>query len=272
MNRKRILITIIGVLTIVGLTVPIGLIIANQKPPAIYLALGDSLAVGVGASVPENKGYVPQFKQRATANTDLENLAVSGENSSTFISDGQLASAVAAIADPDTDIKVVTIAIGGNDLLALLSPDAPCTIDPTSVDCLQAVQVTLGTFAANYTQIVGTLSAALANDAGEEKFIVTTFYNAYDGTGNPVELTADFALLGADLSIDCGALDNPINTGLNDLITCIGSAAGATGVDVHPLFDGNALDLTHISEGDIHPNDKGHKAIGKALADAVKAD
>ena len=102
MNRRLLVFAIVSVFTIVGLVVTQGQILADPKPPAIYVALGDSLAVGVGATVTEKKGYVPQFKKRATANTDLVNLAVSGENSSTFISSGQLASAVAAIADPST--------------------------------------------------------------------------------------------------------------------------------------------------------------------------
>ena len=132
MNRKRLVISIVGVLTIIGLAVPLGLILANQKPPAIYVALGDSLAVGVGATEPEEEGYVPQFKKRATANADLVNLAVSGEDSRTFISSLQLERAVAAIADPSTNTKVVTLGIGANDLLAVLAPGKPCTVDPSS--------------------------------------------------------------------------------------------------------------------------------------------
>ena len=272
MNRKRLVIAIIGMFVIIGLATPIGLILAKQ-PPAIYVALGDSLTVGVGATEPEKKGYVPQFKQRATANTNLVNLAVSGENSSTFISNGQLASAVAAIADPSTDTEVVTLGIGANDLLAVLAPGKPCTVDPASLACQASVQVALGAFASNYGDIVGQLAAALTAQSGDETFLVVTFYNAFDGTGNPLDPITDLALLGADLVIDCNALViNPANTGLNDLIACIGAGAGAEVVDIQPLFDDIALDLTHIGEGDIHPNDKGHKVVGKAMADAAKTN
>ncbi|MCH7908443.1 MAG: nitronate monooxygenase, partial [Candidatus Hydrogenedentes bacterium] len=117
-----------------------------------------------------------------------------------------------------------------------------------------------------------TLAAALAAQPGDETFLVVTFYNPFDGTGSPLDPITDLALLGADLVIDCGALGNPANTGLNDLIACIGAGAGAEVVDIQPLFDDIALDLTHIGEGDIHPNDQGHKAIGKALTEAAKTD
>ena len=36
-------------------------------------------------------------------------------------------------------------------------------------------------------------------------------------------------------------------------------------VDLHPLFDGKAVALTHIADGDIHPNDSGHEVISDAV-------
>ena len=53
--------------------------------------------------------------------------------------------------------------------------------------------------------------------------------------------------------------------GLNDIITCAGGLMGAEIVDIHPLFNGAAPELTHITEGDIHPNNDGHQAIADAV-------
>jgi len=272
MHRRVLVLAIVSVFVFVGLVATQGNILADPKPMTTYVALGDSLSIGVGATDPAKKGLVQQFKKRATAHMDLTNLSVSGEDSSTFIGSGQLANAVAAIANPSTDTQAVTLGIGGNDLLSLLDPGSPCVVAPSSLACQLFVGAVLSTFASNYTLIIGTLATELASDPGDETFLVMAFYNGFDGTGSPFEPLADATLLGADGVIDCSALGNPVNVGLNDLIACIGAGAGATVVDLHPLFDGIASDLTHIGEGDIHPNDKGHKAIGKALADAAKTD
>jgi hypothetical protein len=48
---------------------------------------------------------------------------------------------------------------------------------------------------------------------------------------------------------------------MNDTITCVGAAFGATPVDVYPTFEGKGLELTHIAEGDIHANDSGYAQI-----------
>jgi len=58
---------------------------------------------------------------------------------------------------------------------------------------------------------------------------------------------------------------DPANIGLNDLITCIGESFGVTVVDIYPLFEGKATTLTHILEGDIHPNDIGYAVIAEAF-------
>src|SRR5215207_1092499 len=95
---------------------------AAPEPSEIYLALGDSLAVGIGATNPARLGYVAHVFRVAHARPagsvdQLRNLAVGGETSGTFISSGQLAQAVAAIRQPSSDVRLVTLNIGGNDFL-----------------------------------------------------------------------------------------------------------------------------------------------------------
>src|SRR5688500_3155862 len=61
-----------------------------------YPALGDSLAVGVGATRPQETGYVARLFAEQSAVEELRNLAVSGETSGSMIRNGQLASAIEA--------------------------------------------------------------------------------------------------------------------------------------------------------------------------------
>ena len=243
--------------------------VVHAAPPsvAIHLALGDSLAVGIGATNPENRGYAGRFNR--FLKLSLANLAVSGETSTTFINGGQLEAAIAAITDPETDIAVVTLDIGGNDLLDLLG-SVPCALDPTGLDCQMIIADALTTFVGKYIASIVTLTGALAADPGEESVLVMTYYNPFDGTGSVFEAPVDVALLGTDGVIDCAANADPANVGLNDLIACIGSSFGAIVVDTHPLFDDEALELTHIAEGDIHPNNDGYAVIANAFKDTFK--
>jgi lysophospholipase L1-like esterase len=259
------------------LNVSLGLLMttgtATAKSPSIYLALGDSLAWGDGASVPTRTAYVPRLDGYFHGNagtTDLLNLAVRGENTSSFIA-GQLNAALASIADPATDTGVVTLSIGGNDLGDLLSVP-PCSADPGSAACQLAVYTAMVGVATKVPVIVGSLQAALAADPGEEKLFVITYWNAFGGTGSPFEVPIDFALLGSDLTIDCAANQvDATKVGLNDLLACIGMALGAVVVDLYPAFGDNALIYTHIAEGDFHPNDDGYAVIAQAHRQADRA-
>src|SRR5688572_24230375 len=80
-----------------------------------YLALGDSLAVGVGATRQDEGGYVARL-YRALSSPDgvpratgLVNLAIGGETSSSMIASGQLAAAVDAIREADPPVALVTL-------------------------------------------------------------------------------------------------------------------------------------------------------------------
>jgi lysophospholipase L1-like esterase len=242
---------------------------ADTSHHGVYLALGDSLATGVGATDPARLGYVPRlsdyFHGTAHAGTDtLLNVGEAGATSTTLVSGGQLTKAVAAIDDPTTDVRVVTLDIGGNDFLRLLAPGSPCSVNPNSLTCQQAVTTTLTTFAQNYTYILQQLTAALGREPGGGSIMVMTYYNFLSGTGNPLEATVNTVLLGADQKIDCGT---PTATwGLNGIITCIGQQYGAVVADVYPRFVGKGPTLTHVAEGgDFHPNNAGYAIIANTF-------
>ena len=113
--------------------------IAQEGPP-VYLALGDSLAVGVGASDPSTMGYVARAyaslrtsERFGESGLELVNLGVAGATSTDLVqSGGQLDSAIEEIRsrrenDSATDdVEIITIDIGGNDLLSLVTPGSPC--------------------------------------------------------------------------------------------------------------------------------------------------
>jgi lysophospholipase L1-like esterase len=257
-------------LTII-LTLSVGLLViagtaAAKASPSVYLALGDSLAWGDGASIPTRTAYVPRldgYFQGHLGTTNLLNLAVRGETTGSFLA-GQLGDAMASIADPSTDTAVVTLSIGGNDVGDLLSVP-PCNTDPTGGSCQFAVYTALVGVSTNFPVIVGSLQAALASDPGDERIFVITYWNAFGGTGSPLEVPVDYTLLGSDLTVNCAANQlDPGRIGLNDLLACIGIALGAVVVDLYPVFGDDALTYTHIAEGDIHPNDDGYALIAQA--------
>lgn len=241
------------------------------QPNGLYLALGDSLAIGDGASDWDTTGYVPLMADyyAGTSHGDakaLLNLGVRGETTTSFLA-GQLATAVGAILDPATDTRVVTLSLGGNDVGSLLNdPADACVANPVGETCREQVAAALGTVFTNFPTILGTLQWALAQDPGVEAVYVLTVFNPFGGTGTPFEVPIDGALLGADLTVDCPALVQPSNVGLNDIIACTSAALGAEPVDGYGAIGDRALALTHIGEGDFnsHPNDAGYAAIAKA--------
>ncbi len=242
-----------------------GVAFANGGPPAAtYLALGDSVALGDGASDPATTAYVPlfhEFLREDNPALQLVNLGTWGETSDSFIIDGQLDDALDTIADPDRDVQVVTLHLGGQDLVA---PLLYCmyVVGPGE-QCEAAFVAALGNFADNYEDILGELTAALAADAvpGNEVVYVQTAYNPFEGS--PLEDLGAFGLLGFEQELPSGCGD----VGLNDSIVCIGGdLLGATVVDDYPLVTGHIPVLTEmIEEGDANPNDLGHALLADAL-------
>jgi acyl-CoA thioesterase I len=273
MDQKSFRWWILGLLTLALTLQPDG---AGAQAPqrGVYLALGDSLAYGVGATDPSRLGYVRRLFDsfHGTAHggvSTLVNLSVPGETSTSLRSGKQLSDALAAISDPSTDIRVVTLDIGGNDLLALLGPGSPCLPDPNGTPCQQALATALSTFASNYAVILAQLTTALAADPGDEKIMVMTYYNHLSGTGSPFEAILDKALLGPDLTINCAAPQ--ITWGLNDIIYCVGTQSGAVVVDVYPRFVGKGPTLTHVQEGgDFHPTNAGYAMIANTFMGASR--
>ncbi|OGO54778.1 MAG: hypothetical protein A2Z32_07405 [Chloroflexi bacterium RBG_16_69_14] len=264
---RRVLILLASLSLTVALATPVA---AARPAPTVYLALGDSLAWGDGASVPAHTGYVPRlagyFQGARHGGADvLVNLGVGGASTGSLLAD-QLPDAINVIADPSTDTRVVTISVGGNDLLDLVNDlDDPCVVDASSGTCQTLLFLAMYGVATNMPQILATLQAWLAADPGDEKIFVLLPYNAFSGTGHPLADQIGLAMRGNDMAIDCAANADPANVGLDDILACTAASFGAVVVDSYPLFEGRMLELTHMAEGfNVHPNDEGYEVIAKA--------
>jgi lysophospholipase L1-like esterase len=240
--------------------------------PAGYLALGDSYAAGTGATAPAAGGYAARvaaaLEARGRRRFDYVNLAVSGTTSAAFVGDfvargrrgagtSQLARAVQTLTGRRVD--VVTLQVGGNDVLGLLAPGQPCAGELITTDaCLVTAQRTLAEVTA--PDLVVTVDALVRAARPGTQLVVLTYPNPLAlGTGSVPELRVDFVLRGLNaLLVAVVARAHPAAAGRGVKLTV---------VDVYPLFAGRAVALTHVLDTppDIHPTDAGHAVIAEAV-------
>lgn len=242
---------------------------AASPDAPLYLALGDSLAAGVGASEPAQTGYVglvfdalrvdPASPYRES-DLALLNLGDPGETTtSMLVSGGQLEKALAEIEgrrDDDVagnEVVVITIDIGANDFIPLVQGDSPCLPNPLSGACQEAAMSALATFRSNFADIMRRLRAA----AGPEVDIVAVgLYNPLSGTGGPFDAVGDTAVELFNSTVAAAAAERDIR---------------AIFADVFIFFDGRGPELTHIAElpPDVHPNDGGYYLMAQAVVTAL---
>ena len=263
-----------GLVLAVVAALTVGMTIGCGPDTTNYIAIGDSIAEGRGATDQETLDYVGLFNDFYETDHDgperLTTYEQDGETSCSVIAN-QVVKAAAVIRDDETDVGVVTVTIGGNDFLPLTTEE-PCASSPTGGECRTIVAIAMTNFSVNFPAVRNDLKTALDSDPGDEQLLVTTYYNPYRGTGSPFELVTDGILFGPDGTIDCAANATDFTKGgLNDMITCFAAAAGATADDLYPVITERALTHTHIATGGIHPNDEGYKLIVGAVIMAYKA-
>jgi len=235
----------------------------------LYLALGDSLAAGVGASEPAQTGYVGLVFEALRTEPDspfrdsdlaLLNLGVSGETTTSMLaSDGQLEKALAEIesrrgdAVDGNEVAVITVDIGANDFIPLVQGGSPCLPNPLSSSCQEAAESALTTFQSNFADIMSRLRAAAGSDA---PIVALGLYNPLSGTGGPFDAVGDTAVALFNGAVAATAADPDVQAGLADVL---------------PLFRDRGAQLTHIAElpPDVHPNDSGYYLMAQAVVVAL---
>jgi lysophospholipase L1-like esterase len=239
----------------------------SAEAPA-YLALGDSLAFGIGATNPAAEGYVglvhfelQSVREYAEQGLELENVSQPGATSGDMLEpDGQLDQAIAKIEERqeetaerddgvDTQVEIISIDIGGNDLLSLAAADSPCIVDVSTAECREAITETLGNLQSNLATILGRLRAA----APDAQIYVIDLYNPYSGTGDERELIANVGVQQVNGVIGAVVSDENLRAEL---------------VPIYELFVDRGTQW--IASDGIHPNDPGHRVIAEALMAALQ--
>ena len=241
---------------------------AASPQPSLYLALGDSVAAGVGAQPAASEGYVAELHALLTAarrcgrgqalgcDLDLVNLAVPGATTGTLISQ-QLPEAVRLLQErngnstPVDDVELITIDIGGNDVFRPVL--SACAL-PQAPSCLAAIQAALTQVATNYQTILSALRAAAGPDT---TIAVMAYYNPLPAC----QLSALTPL--ADLVLEGGG---PLPAGLNDIIRSQAAASDAVVAETAPLI--GVDDLVGGTDC-LHPNNSGHDDIAAAFAAVI---
>jgi lysophospholipase L1-like esterase len=225
----------------------------NEDAPQIegggvYLALGDSIAEGEGASDPETTDYVARVAAGIAEGTgeaaEVESLADGGATTQALI-DTQLAPAIERL--ESGDVRLVTVTIGGNDLFQY-SAQPSCVEDPTDPAC--PLEEGLFGVEQNLDRILGELRSA----AGDAPVVINVYPQLFSGSGHSFESSAEKAF---DL--------------LNGVILAVAERNEVLIADPRPEFQERSLDFTHIREEppDFHPNDKGHRVIADAFLNVL---
>ena len=208
----------------------------------VMLALGDSVAAGIGAGhVSEGCMWLLADRLRALRpDLELAHLAIPSESSASMLSPGgQMDRAEAAIAgavQAGRSVGPVALSIGGNDVMeaALVGDD----------EALRQLDENLGT-------ILRRLDAALR--AGGQRLAdvaaLQTIYNPFEA------LPPDDA--------DLMAPRRASRTGFNAILRRTAQNMGVRVVDVSALFRGRSLELTWVRTGDMHPTGEGHALIAE---------
>ncbi len=214
-----------------------------------YVALGDSVAAGWGASDQATRGYVGVLGAALGVGTPF-NFGVAAQTSTTLRGQ-QLTDALAKINDP-SDTTLVTIDIGANDFY---------------VEHCQAGWDTGCPLRANLAATLDDLLNALANDPGKETLATMAYYNPYAGEGTQEERDWDTNLFGANGVLN--ATDKGADVGVNDVILQESKKRGLPMANPYPYFE--IAKQAWIANDRVHPNDDGHAAIAQTFCEVIPA-
>ena len=236
---------------------------AEEAPTPAYVSIGDALAFGVGVQDSTAQGFVPlahraiqtsaEYRDRGL---ELINLAAAGAVSGDLLLEGgQVDAAIQEVekrlADDveDNSVEIISVTIGANDLLSLVTVSSPCLADPEGEECLQTFAAALSDLQMNLGETLERLREA----APAARILVVGLANPYSGTGDELEETIGIAI-GQANGVIAGVAGDP--------------ALDVTVVEIAELFEGRGGQW--ISAGGIHPNEAGHRVIAEALVAAFE--
>ena len=205
--------------------------------PLTYVSLGASLAVGVGASDPRERGYAPLYRDFLEEQTGREvrlvQLGISGETTGSFINapESQLVRAETTLRENPG--AAVTLSIGANDLLRKAN----------GTDAER--EAALVRYAENLDYILRTLKGA--SDPAPE-ITVLAIYNPAPGS-----FTDEWA------------------GRLNDEVRAVARRNGARVAAADLAFRGHETEYSHYDQysRDIHPTDAGYEVLAHTFAEAT---
>jgi lysophospholipase L1-like esterase len=251
---------------------------ADNGSTHYFLAMGDSLAQGYQPDFPtsayRDDGYVALLASALRAGDPklaLENISCGGESSVSMIGGSlspevasscgtptfyrhqyphrtQLAEALSFLESHKGKVSLITIDIGGNDLM-------PCLENNLPSGCLQTV---LERLAADLDTILAQIQAV----APGTRIVGMTYYDPF----------ACLWYAGSGGQLQAGALSTIVQL-LNSVLASVYAAHGVAVADVAGAFDVGAFpesadasrDMTWFCSadhpGDVHPNDAGYVLI-----------
>ena len=226
-----------------------------------YLAIGDSLTEGVGASE-ASRNFPTRFHQYLNQTFGvplrLENIGISGESSANLMqgAPSQLDRAIQIVSDlendgdPNTRVHVISLTMGANDVFPVLK-GPKCFSNPVGVACEAELDSAVALFEQNMDLVMDRLTQVLPPDT---LVLIMRYYNPFNfGTG----------LIFEDVSQD--TVDK-----LNLAVDRVAQKYGMTVADVGALYGDLAFGITHIGQGDIHPTDEGYAVMTRAFQDSYE--
>lgn len=226
----------------------------SQDAP-LYLALGDSLAFGVGADSPSTQGYVAltadvlRAGPFAGSGLDVRNVSVPGATSADILRPGDQVNQAVAEIEARGGAEIISIDIGANDLLALAGNSSPCLDEPSGQACQDALGAMLAGLQANLSTALHRLREA----APEARIYVFDLYNPYSGSGDAREIIAAVGVQQVNGVITASARDPEVDV---------------TFVSIHDVFEGRASQW--ITSDGIHPNNDGYRVLAEGLIAAIE--
>ncbi len=291
--KKRIL-SILLALCMTALLMPMTVLATGKT----YLALGDSISTGYGLANATTEAFPAIIKSQLGDRYTLVNKAVNGETTASLLSRLSTAEYQNAVAAAD----LITITIGGNDLMALLYQflademnmtveQMKASLESGSADMTMftavANAINNGSFVPTEAQIsaiavkfMAVISAIKALNVNAT-IIVTTQYDPYKHLTNQVNsLYEHLPLFAPDYIPLADAILNlstTIKTALSTLNNMLYAGSGYLVADVYAAFDGSTRQLCHASliterfmvtsvNLDFHPNASGHRMIASAIS------